>query len=125
MAQPSTGQTISRPKNRFERTVETLAEGLGGSITWLVDHWILFGLFALLWAVFGAAIVMSPGSLDQAWQTIRDWPLVLQGLAWLLFLPLMIGLWVWETDWPLVLRLVIVAGIAAWNLLVFRPSRRH
>jgi hypothetical protein len=33
----------------------------------------------------------------------------------------MIGLWVWDTTWPLVVRLV-VAGIAGWNLLIFLPK---
>ena len=123
MAQQSTEKTVGRPKNGFERIVEALAEGLGGSIAWLVDHWVLFGLFALIWAAFGIALVISPTSVAQAWQTIRDWPLAVQALAWLLFLPVMVGLWVWETDWPLVVRIVTVVAIAAWNLLVFRPRR--
>jgi hypothetical protein len=33
----------------------------------------------------------------------------------------MIGLWIWETSWPLVVRLVLVIGVAGWNLLVFLP----
>jgi len=31
-------------------------------------------------------------------------------------------LWVWDTTWPLVGRLVLIAGIAGWNLLVLMPS---
>ena len=41
--------------------------------------------------------------------------------VWLLFLPVMIGLWIWETTWPLLVRLVLVIGIAGWNLLIFLP----
>lgn len=31
------------------------------------------------------------------------------------------GLWIWETTWPLIVRVVLTAGIAGWNLLVFLP----
>jgi hypothetical protein len=42
-------------------------------------------------------------------------------VIWLLFLPVMVALWVWETTWPLALRLTVVIGIGTWNLLVFLP----
>jgi len=36
----------------------------------------------------------------------------------------MLGLWIWETSWPFVLRVVLVAGLAGWNLLIFpKPWR--
>jgi hypothetical protein len=44
-----------------------------------------------------------------------------QGVVWLLFLPLVVGLWIWETTWPLVARLALIVGIAGWNLIVFLP----
>jgi hypothetical protein len=65
--------------------------------------------------------VWSQGSLGQAWQGIRSWPLIVQIVAWVLFLPVMFGLWVWETSWPLIVRLTLVIGVAGWNLLVFLP----
>jgi hypothetical protein len=71
---------------------------------------------------FGVALVTSQGSIDQAWQAIRALPLVLQIIVWILFLPVIFGLWVWETTWPLIVRLVLVVGVAGWNLLVFLPS---
>jgi hypothetical protein len=48
--------------------------------------------------------------------------LLVQIVVWVLFLPVMVGLWVWETSWPLVVRLVVVIGIAGWNLLIFLPK---
>jgi hypothetical protein len=105
----------------MERLFETLASALGDSIGWLAEHGVLFGVFALLWLAFGAALVWSQGSLDQAWQTIRGLPTIVQIGAWLLFLPVMAGLWVWETSWPAIVRLILVIGLAGWNLLVFLP----
>jgi hypothetical protein len=105
----------------MEQVIEALASGLGNSVAWLAENGVLFGIFAVIWIAFGAALIWSQGSLDQAWQTIRDLPLIGQVVAWVLFLPVMIGLWVWETTWPFVLRLLLVVGIAGWNLLVFLP----
>lgn len=80
-----------------------------------------FIVFAVLWAGFAAALIWSQGSLDQAWEWIRGLPLILQGLVALLLLPVVAGLWVWETTWPLVVRLVLVAGLGLVNLSLFFP----
>jgi hypothetical protein len=106
----------------MDQFFETFGSGVGNSVGWLADHYILFGLFLVLWAVFGVALVTSQGSIDHAWQAIRALPLVLQIVVWILFLPVIFGLWVWETTWPLIVRLVLVVGVAGWNLLVFLPS---
>ena len=98
-----------------------VGNGIGGSVGWLAEHGVLFAVFALIWVAFGVAVVWSQGSLDQAWQTIRELPLFVQIVVWILFLPVMAGLWVWETTWPYLVRLVLVLGIAGWNLLVFLP----
>ena len=112
----------AQKKGRVDQVIETLATGLGNSVGWLAEHGVLFGIFALLWIGFGAALIWSQGSLDQAWATIRGLPLIIQGVVWLLLLPIVGGLWVWETTWPLVVRLVVVAGLAFWNLLVLMPK---
>jgi hypothetical protein len=44
-----------------------------------------------------------------------------QGLVWLLFLPVVVALWIWETTWPIILRLILVAGLAGWSLMIFLP----
>lgn len=105
----------------MDRIIEPLASGLGNGIGWLVDHGVLFAAFAALWIAFGAAVVLSQGSLDQAWAAIRGLPLVVQIVVWVVFLPVMAGLWVWETTWPLAVRLLVIASVAGWNLLVFLP----
>jgi hypothetical protein len=104
-----------------EGLIETLASGLGNSIAWLAEHGVLFAIFAVIWIAIGVGIVWSQGSVDQAWASIRDLPLIVQLVAWLLFLPVMAGLWVWETTWPLLVRLVVIIGLAGWNLLVLLP----
>ena len=81
----------------------------------------VFVVFAPLWVAFAAALVWSQGSLDQTWAWIRGLPLLVQGVVWLLFLPVVAGLWIWETSWPLVVRLVLVAGLGFANIMAFLP----
>jgi len=34
-----------------------------------------------------------------------------------LFLPIMVGLWIWESSWPALGNLLGFAGIVGWTLL--------
>ena len=111
-----------RRKGRMEQIIEVLASGMGNSVAWMAENGILFAIFAVIWVAFGAGLIFSQGSVDQAWQTIRDLPLIVQIVVWILFLPVMIGLWIWETTWPLIVRLVLVVGVAGWNLFMFLPK---
>lgn len=105
----------------MEQVVETVAGGLGNSVAWMAEHGVLFAVFAVIWILFAVGLIWSQGTVDQAWQYIGELPLVVQIVVWVLFLPVMAGLWVWETTWPLVVRIVLVLGIAGWNLFMFLP----
>jgi len=80
-----------------------------------------FVIFAILWAAFAVALAAGPDRLDAVWSWIGSLPLVLQVLVWLLFLPVVAGLWIWESGWPLVLRLLLVGGLAVVTLYAFAP----
>jgi len=82
----------------------------------------VFVLFTALWVGFAYALISSQGSLDAAWRWVTGLPVLLQGVVWLLFLPVMLGLWIWESAWPLVIRLILVAGIGFWNVYLFFPG---
>lgn len=82
----------------------------------------VFVVFAVLWVGFAYALIGSQGSLDAAWQWIRGLPLILQGVVWLLFLPVVAGLWIWESGWATAVRLLLVAGIGFFNLYLFFPG---
>jgi hypothetical protein len=118
---PGNGRDGVRKKGVMDGLIETVAGGLGNSVGWMAENGILFAVFLVVWIAFGTALVISQGSLDQAWATVRGLPLVVQAVVWVLFLPVMAGLWIWETSWPLIVRLVLVVGVAGWNLLVFLP----
>ena len=115
-------EQTKRETGRMEQVIERVTTGLGDGIGFLADKGILFVVFALIWLAFGVALIWSQGSLDAAWQWVRDLPWLAQGLVWLLFLPVMIGLWIWEASWSLIVRVGLIVSLAGWTLLVFpRP----
>ncbi|HEX5825994.1 MAG TPA: hypothetical protein VFY23_00615 [Candidatus Limnocylindrales bacterium] len=87
----------------------------------LADSGILLLVFAALWAGVAVALVRDPARLDAAWTRIGALPLAVRLLVWLLFLPVMAGIWAWRRAWPRVARVAVVGGLAAWNLLAFLP----
>jgi hypothetical protein len=105
----------------MDRVISGVADGVGGGIGWAAETGVLFALFAVLWLAFGVGVIWSQGSVDAAWAAIRGLPLVIQAVVWVLFLPVVAGLWIWESTWPLLVRILLVGGVAAWNLLVLMP----
>jgi hypothetical protein len=83
---------------------------------------LVFAMFAILWIAFLAALALSRGTLDDLWHQTRRLPLLVQGAVWLLLLPLMIGLWIWERTWWLAIRLVLIIALGVWNVYMFFPQ---
>jgi hypothetical protein len=74
-------------------------------------------IFAILWVGFATALLVNPEWLDSLWNWVRALPTVAEITVWVLFLPIMVGLWIWESSWPALLRLLASAGIVGWTLL--------
>jgi hypothetical protein len=74
-------------------------------------------IFAVLWVGFAIALVVDREWLDLLWNWVRALPTVAEILVWVLFLPIMVGLWIWESSWPAFGHLLAFAGIAVWTLL--------
>ena len=110
--------------------METIIEGvinatvvpLANLVPVLVSSGIALLIFAGLWAAFGFALVRDRARLDEAWLRIRRLPLPVQAIVWLLFMPVLVGLVVWRSRWPLSGRLVTIGAVAAWSLLIFIPA---
>jgi len=98
-----------------------LINAITSPLPFLASSGILLLVFGALWVAFAAALVRDPTRLDVAWRRVRTMPIVVQALAWLLFLPLLAGVCVWRTTWPQVARLTLVGSLAGWNLLMFLP----
>ena len=82
-----------------------------------------FAVLGILWLGFGAALILNQTLLDTVWQFFRGLPGFVQVLVGLLLLPLIIGLWVWQTPWPLWIRLILVIGLGWATLYTFFPKQ--
>ena len=98
-----------------------LINAITAPLPFLASSGILLLVFGVLWVAFAAALVRDPTRVDAAWCRVRSMPIVVRAFAWLLFLPLLAGVYVWRTTWPRVARLTLVGSLAGWNLLMFLP----
>ena len=51
------------------------------------------------WLAFLVALIAARQTLDDAWTTVRDLPLAVQAVAWLLGFPFLVGLATWRASW--------------------------
>jgi hypothetical protein len=104
-----------------DRILVPLIAAVTAPIPFLASSGILLLLFGALWVAFGFALVRDPARIEGTWRRLRSLPLVVQLVAWVLFLPVLAGIAIWRTGWPQAARLVLVGGLAGWNLLMFLP----
>ena len=78
----------------------------------------------MLWVGFAIAQVVNREWLDLLWNWVRALPSVVEIIVWVLFLPIMAGLWIWESSWPALVRLLAFAGIVVWTLLAVSSFMR-
>jgi hypothetical protein len=81
-------------------------------------------IFAMLWAGFAIALVVNHEWLGLVWDWVRTLPSLVEIIVWVLFLPIMAGLWIWESSWPALVSLLAFAGIVVWTLLALNSFRR-
>lgn len=74
-------------------------------------------VFAVLWAGFVIALFVNREWLDMLWNWVQALPSVAKTTVWVLFLPNMVALWIWESSWSGLVRLLAFAGILGWTLL--------
>ena len=82
---------------------------------------LAFTVLTLLWLGFGVALLTNRELLDKAWRRFRSWNIFIQLFVALLVLPVVLGLWIWQTRWPVWMRLVLVAALAWMTEYTFFP----
>ncbi len=80
-----------------------------------------FIVLTLLWLGFGAALLFDRERLPKLWSEFRSWNILIQLFVALLVLPVVLGLWIWQTRWPGWIRLVLVVGLAWMTEYTFFP----
>jgi hypothetical protein len=74
-------------------------------------------IFVVLWVGFAIALVVNREWLDILWNWAGGLPLLPKIIVWVVLLPIMVGLLIWQSSWPALLRLVGFAGIVGWTIL--------
>jgi len=74
-------------------------------------------IFAMLWVGFAIALIVNREWLGLLWNWVQALPSVAEIIVWVLFLPIMTGLWIWQSSWLVLARLLAFAGIVGWTLL--------
>lgn len=82
-----------------------------------------FIVLGILWLGFAVALVVNPALLDTAWQFFRGLPMAGQIVLGLLLLPVVLGLWIWESPWPFWVRLALVIGLGIATIYTFYPKK--
>jgi len=74
-------------------------------------------IFLVLWFGFVTVLVVNREWLDVLWNWAQALPSVPKIIVWVIFTPIMVGLWIWESSWPVLGRLVGFTGMVTWTLL--------
>ena len=85
-------------------------------LTWVLTIYANL-IFVVLWVGFIAALIVDREYLDMFWAWVQAQPPGLKVFIWLMLLPIMVGLWIWESSWPTLGRVLGLAGIVAWTLV--------
>jgi hypothetical protein len=106
MSPPDALETPRRtPRRRVGRALE-VALGLYAA-----------AVFSVLWIGFAVGLATGGGLLVDAWAWLTGLEPVAAVLAWILLLPIAVGLWAWNAvGSPLVMGAVAV-GLVAWTLV--------
>ena len=74
-------------------------------------------VFAALWIGLIVTLAANRQLPDMLWDWVQALPLVPRIIMWVLLLPILVGVWIWQSSWPTFGRLLGLAGIIGWNLL--------
>lgn len=86
--------------------------------------YVSFAIMVGGWVAFAVVLVASRQTLDDVWEWVRELPLPVEGVVWLLGFPFLIGLAIWQAPWGEVLRLVVIAVLACAYTYIFVPRTR-
>jgi hypothetical protein len=82
-------------------------------------------IFTVLWIGFIIILIVNREWLDELWTWVGALPLVPRIIVWVLILPIMVGLWIWESSWPTLGRIAGFAAIVSWTLLAISSMFRN
>lgn len=74
-------------------------------------------VFTVLWVGFVIGLVTGGGLLVDAWAWLTSLGPIAAVVAWILLLPIAVGLWAWNTAGSVLVIGLVGVGLVAWTLL--------
>jgi hypothetical protein len=81
-------------------------------------------VFTVLWGGLLVAVATGGTLLEDAWAWLTGLDTVGAVVAWILLLPIAVGLWAWNEAGSLLVQGVVLVGLTAWTVLVVRGLAR-
>ena len=94
--------------------------GTGG---FFILNLIAVAAIGLLWVGFGLAAWLEPQLLAETWDWVDALPIGSEIVAWVVGLPWMVALAVWQGPWPDLVRIGVMVGLAVASVWTFYPHR--
>ncbi|HEX5695006.1 MAG TPA: hypothetical protein VFZ15_01380 [Acidimicrobiia bacterium] len=86
-------------------------------------NWLAMGAVVLLWALFAITAAVSPETLTDIWAEVETLPFAVRIVVWVVALPWMLAIAIWQGSWPDLARFSLIAALAVASLWTFYPSR--
>lgn len=75
-------------------------------------------VFAVLWGGLVVGLASDGVILEDAWAWLTGLETLPAVVAWVLFLPIAVGLWAWNEAGSAVVQAAVAVGLVAWTALV-------
>jgi len=81
-------------------------------------------VFAVLWVGLVVGLVAGGQAFADAWAWLNGLEPVARITAWILFLPIAIGLWAWNAGLPAPVFAAVAVGLVVWTLVAVGSQAR-
>jgi hypothetical protein len=81
-------------------------------------------IFTVLWVGFAVGVATGGGLLVDAWAWLTGLEPVAAVVAWVLLLPIAVGLWAWNAVGSALVIALVGVGLVGWTLLAVRGAAR-
>jgi hypothetical protein len=99
-----------------QQETDTPRNPSAGAVLWFV--WMVG-----MWAAF--FVLLRLDRLDAVWTWVRDLPLLVEVIAWFLFLPWILGTAVWTSGWSEPVRVALVLTFAlGWTIVSIPRAKK-
>ena len=75
-------------------------------------------IFTVLWVGFVVGLVTGGGLLVDAWAWLIALEPIPAVVAWILLLPIAVGLWAWNAAGSVLVIALVGVGLVAWTLVM-------